>query len=127
MIEPQTSLATDHGASSVGFNSRDSAPWGAVALLVLIGILNYLDRALPAILAEPIRRDLHLSDTALGLVNGLGFALVYALAGIPIARFADRGRYGVVISLSLGFWSIMTGLGGLVSRARPAARRRPTR
>jgi MFS family permease len=111
MIEPQTSLATDHGSRS----ARDNGPWGAMALLVLIGILNYLDRALPAILAEPIRHDLHLSDTALGLINGLGFALVYALAGIPIARLADRGRYGAVISLSLGFWSLMTGLGGLVS------------
>jgi predicted MFS family arabinose efflux permease len=114
MIDIETPIADDHGSGKAELRADHSHPWGAVALLMLIGILNYLDRALPAILAEPIRHDLALSDTTLGLINGLGFALVYALAGIPIASLADRGRYGVVISLSVGFWSVMTGLGCLV-------------
>lgn len=90
-------------------------PWAAVALLTLIGTINYLDRTLPMILAEPLKVEFGLSDTAIGMLNGFGFTFVYALAGIPIARIADRGRYGLVISWSLGFWSLMTALGSLAT------------
>ena len=102
---------------------RSSVPAGvsagqqraAVAMLVVVGLLNYLDRALPAVLAEPVKRDLVLSDTTLGVINGLGFLLVYALAGIPIARIADRGRHAPVIATSLAVWSAMTALAGAVT------------
>lgn len=90
-----------------------SGPWLAVAVLLCVGTLNYVDRALPAILAEPIRRDLLLSDTSLGLINGFGFLLIYAFAGLPIARFADRGHYGRVVSGALAVWSAMTLFGGM--------------
>ncbi len=89
--------------------------WSAVALLSLVTALNYIDRFLPAVLAEPIKRELELSDTALGLINGFGFLAVYAVVGIPIARLADRGAYGTVITTCLGLWSVMTMLGGAVS------------
>ncbi len=92
-------------------------PWATVALLTLIGTVNYVDRTLPMILAEQLKADLGLSDTMLGVVNGIGFTLVYALAGIPIARIADRGRYGGVIAIALAFWSLMTALGSLASTA----------
>ncbi|CAN7627958.1 MFS transporter [Phenylobacterium sp. LjRoot225] len=90
-------------------------PWAAVALLMLVTILNNMDRFLPSILAEPMKRELGLSDTFLGVLNGIGFLVIYAVAGIPIARFADRGRFGAVISASLAGWSLMTALGGLVT------------
>ena len=51
---------------------------GAVALLAVVGTLNYVDRSLPAVLAEPIKDDLALSDTAIGVINGFGFLVVYA-------------------------------------------------
>ncbi len=86
--------------------------WGAVALLTGVGILNIVDRFLPAVLAQPIKHDLMLSDTALGLINGFGFLIVYAVVGIPIARLSDRGRYGVMISGCVALWSAMTLLGG---------------
>lgn len=89
-------------------------PWAGVVFLMLIGMLNYLDRVLPAILAEPIKKDLVLSDTVLGIVNGVGFLAIYALASIPIASQSDRGRYPAVITFSLGIWSLMTALGGWV-------------
>jgi len=92
-------------------------PWTAVVLLMLLALFNYIDRFLPAILAEPMKRELGLSDTFLGAMNGLAFTLVYAVAGIPIARFADRGRYGLVISGALGFWSLMTALTGVAQNA----------
>jgi len=55
-------------------------PWGIAVLLMLVGILNILDRILPGFLAELIKHDLGLSDAALGFINGFGFLLVYAVA-----------------------------------------------
>lgn len=102
-------------ASSARAGLLAGHPWAAVLLLMLVIVVNYLDRFLPAILAEPIKRDLGLSDTFLGVLNGLGFLAVYAVAGVPIARLADNGRHGVVISTSLAVWSVMTALGGFAA------------
>jgi predicted MFS family arabinose efflux permease len=88
--------------------------WTAVCVLAFVGTLNYADRFLPAVLAEPIREELSLSDTAIGVINGFGFLAVYALIGIPIARISDRGAYGLVISGCLSLWGVMTMLGGAV-------------
>jgi len=88
--------------------------WAAVALLALVGTLNYADRFLPAVLAEPIKADLVLSDTAIGVINGFGFLVVYAVLGIMIARIADRGAFGLVVSACLTLWGAMTMLGGAV-------------
>jgi predicted MFS family arabinose efflux permease len=89
--------------------------WTAVLLLAVVGTLNYVDRFLPAVLAEPIRVDLELSDTAIGLINGFGFLAVYAVIGLVIARIADRGIFGLVISSCLTLWGAMTMLGGVVT------------
>ncbi|MGE2721420.1 spinster family MFS transporter [Mycolicibacterium celeriflavum] len=88
--------------------------WVAVALLAIVGTLNYADRFLPAVLAEPIRAELDLSDTALGVINGFGFLAVYAVLGLLIARIADRGAFGLVVSTCLTLWGAMTMLGGAV-------------
>ena len=88
--------------------------WAAVVLLAVVGTLNYADRFLPAVLAEPIKDDLALSDTAIGVINGFGFLAVYAVLGIAIARIADRGAFGLVISTCLTLWGAMTMLGGAV-------------
>lgn len=88
--------------------------WAGVSVLAVVGTLNYADRFLPAVLAEPIREELALSDTAIGVINGFGFLAVYALVGIPIARISDRGAYGLVISGCLSLWGVMTMLGGAV-------------
>lgn len=88
--------------------------WAAVALLTVVGTLNYVDRFLPAVLAEPIKHELALSDTAIGVINGFGFLIVYAVLGIAVARVADRGTYGAVIAACLTLWGTMTMLGGAV-------------
>ncbi|KUI41370.1 MFS transporter [Mycobacterium sp. IS-1590] len=88
--------------------------WVAVALLAVVGTLNYADRFLPAVLAEPIRAELDLSDTALGVINGFGFLAVYAVLGLLIARIADRGAFGLVVSTCLTLWGAMTMVGGAV-------------
>lgn len=88
--------------------------WAAVAVLALVGTLNYVDRFLPGVLAEPIKQELALSDTAIGIINGFGFLIVYAVLGIVIARVADRGMFGGVIAGCLTLWGSMTMLGGAV-------------
>ena len=82
-------------------------------LLTLTYFCSYMDRQILAILQEAIKRDLHLSDTQLGLVGGFVFALFYATLGIPIARLADRTSRRNIIAVSLAVWSLMTALGGL--------------
>lgn len=86
-------------------------------VLLIVYIFNFIDRQVVTILAEPIKRDLGLSDTQLGLLTGLAFALFYAILGVPIARYADRANSNRVglISLSLLLWSAMTALSGMAA------------
>lgn len=86
-------------------------------VLLLVYILNFLDRQILNILAEPIKAELKLSDTQLGLLAGPAFAIFYAVLGIPIARYSDRGRTNRVtlISVSLAIWSGMTVLCGFAN------------
>ena len=82
--------------------------------LLVVYIFNFLDRQILNILAEPIKSELGLSDTQLGLLAGPAFAVFYAVLGIPIARLADRGstNRSKLISVSLVIWSGMTALCG---------------
>src|SRR5262245_41115776 len=106
MSEPQ-SIAADSALPAERPGHRLAGNrWMVVVFLMLVAILNLIDRFLPAILAEPIKHELALSDTALGLINGTGFLVLYALAGIPIARMSDRGLYGAVIGTCVGLWSV---------------------
>ncbi|MES2753427.1 MAG: MFS transporter [Pseudomonadota bacterium] len=82
-------------------------------LLTTAYFFSYMDRQILAILQELIRKDLHLSDTQLGLLAGFAFAIFYATLGIPVARFADRGNRVNIIAIALTLWSIMTALCGL--------------
>jgi predicted MFS family arabinose efflux permease len=83
-----------------------------LAVLTLVSFFNYLDRMALAVLLEPIRRDLHITDTQAGLIAGLAFALFYAFLGMPIARLADRGNKGRILAGCMVIWSGMTCLTG---------------
>ncbi|WP_411816357.1 spinster family MFS transporter [Hyphococcus sp. DH-69] len=85
----------------------------ALVLLLIIFTLNYIDRQIINILAEPIKQELGLADWQLGVMTGLAFAVFYSLLGIPIARFAEYGNRPLIISLSIGFWSAFTVLCGV--------------
>src|ERR1700737_2319974 len=74
--------------------------------LTVVYTLNYLDRGLIILLLQPIKEDLHLSDTQLGFVTGIAFGLFYATLGLPIARWADRGNRVTITSLAIGLWGI---------------------
>ncbi|MBL8651565.1 MAG: MFS transporter [Sphingopyxis sp.] len=83
-------------------------------VLLVVYIFNFLDRQIINILAEPIKNEMHLHDWQMGLLTGLAFAFLYAVLGIPFARYADRAstnRVGL-ISFALAIWSAMTVLTG---------------
>lgn len=82
-------------------------------ILTLVYAFNHIDRQVLVILLEPIKQDLNLNDTQLGLLSGLGFAVFYATLGIPIAMWADRGVRRNILALALAIWSGMTVLSGL--------------
>ncbi|MGB0932084.1 MAG: spinster family MFS transporter [Chitinophagales bacterium] len=83
-------------------------------LLILTGVytFNFIDRQILVILQEPIKADLLLSDTQLGLLTGFAFAIFYVTLGIPIARFADKSNRKNIVSIALVVWSGMTAISG---------------
>jgi hypothetical protein len=66
--------------------------WYVLGILTVVYTLNYVDQGLMGLLLQPIKLDLELSDSQLGLLTGIAFALFYATLGLPIARWADRGN-----------------------------------
>src|SRR5690349_16468363 len=86
-----------------------------LALLTGLLIFNFMDRFALGLVLQDIKRDLDLSDTQLGFLTGLAFALFYSVMGIPIARWADRGNRVTVISVTTVLWSAAVALCGMVS------------
>jgi len=87
--------------------------WTYLAVLFLVSMSNYIDRNVISVLLEPIKAEFQVSDTMLGLLTGLSFALFYATLGIPVARWADRGDRRFIITASLVIWSTMTAICGM--------------
>ncbi|PKQ03710.1 MAG: MFS transporter, partial [Alphaproteobacteria bacterium HGW-Alphaproteobacteria-12] len=85
----------------------------ALMVLVLGYTSSHVDRNIMGILMEPIKADLHLSDTQLGFLSGIAFAIFYATLGIPIALVADRGNRRNIIAWAIAIWSGMTAVCGL--------------
>lgn len=81
-------------------------------ILVVVYTFNFLDRQIIGILAPPIQEELGLSDTELGLMGGLAFAVLYSTLGVPIAWLADRVRRVWIMGAALTVWSGMTALCG---------------
>jgi MFS family permease len=94
-------------AASLGYRSY------VLVVLVIVYTFNFIDRQIVGILAVPIKAELHLTDSQLGLMGGLAFALFYTLLGIPIARMADRVSRTSIMTAALAVWSLMTALCGL--------------
>src|SRR3569833_1663571 len=83
-----------------------------LVLLMLIYAVNLLDRNILSIALPGIRAEFHLSDSALGVLTGPAFALIYVLMGIPLAVLADRGHRRAIVAGSLAVFSVMTLLCG---------------
>ena len=86
--------------------------WLAVTLLTVAFTLSYCDRHVLSLLVTPIKADLGISDTRMGLLQGIAFSLFYVLASLPLARLADVGHRPRLIAACVAFWSVMTMLCG---------------
>jgi MFS family permease len=86
-----------------------------LGLLTVIAVFNYLDRFILPLAIEPLKREFDVSDSQLGLMSGFAFSLFYAVAGIPLARWADRGNRNHVVTLTTGLWSLMVAISAMVT------------
>ena len=86
--------------------------WYALAVLFGINLMNFFDRQILAAVTEPIRKEWGLSDTAMGTM-GTAFILLYAIVGLPLGRWADRGQRRVILAVSVALWSVFTALSGM--------------
>ncbi len=109
----QDSTASVGFAGDVGHYDKDWYRWYVLAILTGLYTFNFIDRQILVILQEPIKADMNLTDTQLGLLSGFAFAAIYVFAGIPIARMADRGNRRNIVTVALVVWSGMTAISGL--------------
>src|SRR3712207_210375 len=96
------------GSSNAAGVARTGSPRVVLAMLLLVYIFNFLDRHILGILVQPIKADLGLTDTQLGALGGIAFALLYSPLGVPLAVVADRTSRSWVITISLVVWNSFT-------------------
>lgn len=106
----ETPAAAGEAAPAAG--SRPWYKWYALVVLVLVYTSSHVDRQIMGILLQPIKEDLGASDTQMGFLVGLTFALFYATLGMPIAMLADRSNRRNIITAAVTVWSGMTVLCG---------------
>ena len=90
-------------------------PYVVAVMLAVVYMFNFLDRQLLSVLAEPVKGDLNLSDTQLGLLTGFMFALFYTAFGIPIAVIADRWNRVKLVAISCGIWCLFSAASGFAT------------
>jgi MFS family permease len=100
-----------HSASGRPLTNR----WVALALLLLVAILNYADRFLMSGLAQPVKAHFGVSDALMGALMGPAFALLYAIFSLPLARLADRHSRVMIVAIGCGVWSFFTMLSGMAT------------
>jgi predicted MFS family arabinose efflux permease len=108
-------MAADPGARAVTELPGETYRRYVLGLLAVVYVFNFTDRQILAVLLQPIKEELLVSDTQLGFLSGIAFALFYVTLGIPIARLADRSNRVEIISGAIALWSVMTALSGLAT------------
>ena len=104
--------AADSEQPSAALPEASGYSWYVLGVLVVVYILNFIDRQILSILAVDIKADLGLSDGDMGFLGGAAFAVFYALFGIPLGRLADNWSRVKLLSVGLALWSLMTALSG---------------
>jgi len=111
MHTPTATAVQGNGAAAAAAQQRRYA----LGVLMVVAVFNYIDRQALSILQVPIKQELGLSDTQLGALTGLAFALLYSTLALPIARLADRRSRKLIIAAALAIWSLMTAGCGLAT------------
>jgi len=107
-------------ATAASNRSEQAVPaysWYALCVLVLVYVLNFIDRQILSILANDIKADLGVDDAYLGFLYGTAFAVFYALFGIPLGKLADSWKRTRLLAIGLALWSMMTALSGFAKNA----------
>ncbi len=104
--------ASTFGSPTTGFGTPGYRTYVLISLLVVY-TFNFIDRVLIGVVAEPLIREFQLQDWQFGLLSGFGFALLYTILGIPIARAAETYNRVTIIAICVALWSTMTALCGL--------------
>lgn len=91
--------------------------WYALSVLVIVYVLNFIDRQILSILANDIKADLGVDDAYLGFLYGTAFAVFYSLFGIPLGKLADSWKRTRLLAIGLALWSTMTALSGFAKNA----------
>jgi MFS family permease len=100
------------GAPATAEPKATGYSWYVLSVLVVVYILNFIDRQILSILAVDIKADLGLTDGDMGFLGGAAFAVFYALFGIPLGRLADNWSRVKLLSIGLTLWSAMTAASG---------------
>ncbi len=111
----QTETTLPPCAGETGQHEARYYRYVVLVLLMLAYCMNYMDRQVVGILAVPIKQELNISDSQLGLMGGFAFALFYSVLGVPIARLADRSNRVRIISGAVFLWSVSTALCGMAA------------
>lgn len=93
---------------------KPAVAWWTLAILVVAFIFSFIHRIVIGLLVDPIKADLGLTESQMGLLLGLAFAVFYALLGLPIGRWSDRYSRRTIIGVAIFLWSLMTAVCGLV-------------
>lgn len=108
---PQTKPGPDDAGAASGVSARTARY--VLGVLVVVYVFNFIDRQILNILLQSIKDEMGVSDSAMGFLTGPAFALFYTFAGIPIARWSDRGTRRNIVALGLVVWSALTAASGL--------------
>ena len=117
MTEASDPAKPEEATAGSGSDTVPAYSWYALGVLVLIYVLNFIDRQILSILANDIKADLGVEDDYLGFLYGTAFAVFYALFGIPLGKLADSWKRVRLMSLGLALWSTMTALSGFAKNA----------
>ena len=110
-LAPQPALRPQSGPPAGAASLSLRYGWFALGVLFVVALFNYIDRSILSIMQVAVKRDLKLSDTELGALTGLAFAIFYTTGALPIAWLADRLARKYVLAAALAVWTLMTAAG----------------